>query len=346
MALKIIHNHNLLPEDVYHPKYPLTHFYGFTYNSHLWSLNHILSTRELVLSSGDITIVLDSNISSNSAYTTNAIEYSDNIIWVGYSDEFASSCSSTSLDTEKFYFCIVDLQSQTSRKYVSELNPRFIKPVGRDYWTYSIDKELDEESSVPTYVFTWESLTRLGDPISPVVVGKPGTQYYPIAWCQRYRASFVAVNGTTLEFLDAELKTMFSTNIFSFFPDYKKLTHPDSSVLYEPDYLITINDNCLLYYEWYNVIDQKWGDIEGCESKYCLDLTTGQSIPFSNKPLDYFVTDLFPFRDFDGIIKLHSSEFYPAGSWKTIYEPKQIHELPVDSALGKRKALCQIITDA
>ena len=328
MALEIIHNHNLLPVGVYRPKYPLTHLYGFAYNTQILSLCHNNETKELVLSFGEKTIVLDSNISANSAYTTNAIVYFNNFLWVGYSCEF-----------DKFYFCIVDLQSRISRKYESALNPKFIKPVGRDYWTYTID----ETSSVP--VFTWESLERLGNPISPVVIDEPGTKYYSVEWRRWRDVCFVAVNGKTLKFVNRELSILFFKDVREFFPQYKKLTHPNSSVLYDPDYLITINDNCLLYYEWYNVIEQKWGDIEGCESKYCWNFITEQSVPFAHKILDYYVTNLFPFYDFDGIIKLHSSEFYPAGSWKTIYEPEEICSVPIDSALGKRKADCQITPD-
>jgi len=334
MALKIIYNYNLLPEGVYHPKYPQTYIYAFAYNSQTWVLNHNYQTRELTLNCIDSSesLTIDTSIRMCCDYSINAIVYSDNIIWLGHSD--TNEYDSSGAVSSRFY--IVDMQTKISHKYhTTAFNTKLIEPVGRNFWTYTMSKQ----SSVP--IFTWDTLTRLGDQISPVLIGEPETEYFPI---DKYGASVVAVKDQTLEFLDSKLTTLFVSDVFSFFPAYERLTHPDNSIEETPDYLVAINDNCLLYYEWYDVIDQKWGDIDGCEAKYCFDFTTEQIIPFVNKTLEYFVTHVFPFRDFDGVIKLRSSEYYPAGSWKTIYYPKA---LPVSAktALGKRKAeeeLCKL----
>ncbi len=325
MALKIIHNHNLLSESIYCPSYPLQHICAFRYNSQfnqVWRLEWNYKTCVLEIVSGDVSIILDTIPYGFSKYSLNVIEYSNNILWVGYSNGIEHS------------FYIVDMVSQISHKYQSALDTRLIIPIGRDYWMYVIDKK----SSVP--IFTWESLTRLEPNMIPILVIESDTILCPVT-IPGTNVSFVSICNRTIDFLNWELETISSTNVINFFSNYSQLTHP-SFANSELKYLVTVNDNCLLYYEWFDVIDSNRGDISGCESILCFDFTTEKIIPFTNKQLDYFVTDIFPFRDFDGVIKLCSSEYYPAGDWKKIYEP-EIHLISkVDTSLGKRKAEIQI----
>ncbi len=348
MALKIIHNHNLLPEGIYRPSYPLEHICAFSHansqeNNQIWSLQWNRATRILAAVSQFNTIVLDNQLHFLDKYKIKVIEYSDNILWVGYQ--------------QSFY--IVDMISMSAHKYSSSINTQCIKPIGREYWSGPVY----ENFKVPIY--TWDLLTRLEPDMVPTLSIDKFTQIYPVT-IPGTRIQFVAISQMSLLFLDREWKTVDTLDILDIFPNYTKLTHPDNGVDNELQSLITVNDNCLLYYEWFDVIDNKWGDVAGCESKFCWDFTNGQAIPFANKQLDYFVTNVFPFRDFDGIVKLCSNEYYPAGSWKTIYEPEyqtQTHKpenswfalsglepinmLPVpnttpNTTLGKRKAEIQI----
>lgn len=350
MALKIIYNHNLLPEGVYRPSYPLEHICAFSYvnsqnEQQIWTLERNRTTKILAAVSQNTNtpavIVLDYQMYNFDKYKINIIEYSDNILWVGY----------------QHTFYIVDMVSMTAHKYTSVIDTQCIKPIGREYWTGPID----ENFTVP--VFTWDLLTRLEPDMVPVlnVAATDNTKIYPVT-IPGTAVKFVAITGMRLLFLDCDWKTYTALNVDSFFPNYVQLTHPDSGADNELQTIITVNDNCLLCYEWFDVIDNKWGDIAGCESKLCWDFTTGQAVPFANKELNHFVTNVFPFRDFDGVVKLCSHEYYPAGSWKRIYEPDyqfqnqnapftmdvtdMLPEPPAsNTTLGKRKAEIQITPD-
>ncbi len=317
MVLKIIHNHNLLPEGIYQPDYPLEHICAFTYNSQIYALQLNSNTKILSIVSALIPntpVVVIGAIGYGGKDSLNIIEYSDNILWIG--------C--------EFTFCICDLVSMVSRKYDSDFNTRFITPVGRDYWMY-----INGSSSVP--VFTWDLLTRLERYIIPTVIEEPGARYYPITACGP-NVSYIGTcpNLQYITFMNSRLDIISNCCVLNYFPNYKKLVHSNPEIFTELQSLITVNDNCLLYYEWF---DFSLGPTVGCESKLCFDFTTGQIIPFANNQLDYLVLKIFPFRDFDGIIKLCSHENYLGNSWKTIYEPENVNGSTV---LGKRKADVQI----
>jgi hypothetical protein len=320
MALKIVHNHNLLPDGFCHLAYPVQHVCAFAYNSQFNSLQWNRVTHALSVVSQNGTIILDDQIFCFDKYKINIIEYSDNILWIGY----------------EYSFYILDMHTRSAHKYLSVFDARLIKPIGRDYWMYAID----ENSSVP--IFTWDLLTRLEPNMIPTVIVEPGTKVHPVTLADS-AVNFFAIRNNTIQLLNREFKKINTANVLDFFPHYTKLTHPgvfnngDEVVM---QHLITVNDNCLLYYEWFDVIECRWGDIEGCESKYCYDFTTSRVVPFENEPLDYYVNGIFPFRDFDGHVKLCSYQYYPAGDWKQIYEPD--YSKQEDTVLGKRKAEIQI----
>ncbi len=337
MTIKIIHQHNLIPDEIHLP-YPAEFLKAIEYNSQIWCLYNNLQTHELKLSNGLDSILIDPNICSYYKHSINVIPYSDNILWIGlYNSELLIKPDKT---TSCFY--IVDLLSLKSNCYSTDFNIKLIKPIGQNYWYY----QPDESSNVAIY--NWTSLTQLDSSIQPILDDKPGVKYYPVSWSG---ASFVRVEDTTLDFLDSELNCLFSGSVFSFFPGYKPLECPypnseyahlieDSEELNSQfKWLITINDNCLLYYEWYDVIDG-FVDIEGSENKLCFNFNNDLIIKFKNNVVRYYVSNVFPFINSDGIINLSSSECYPAGSWTAIYEPIEpiVVKENTNSLLGKRKA--------
>lgn len=84
--------------------------------------------------------------------------------------------------------------------------------------------------------------------------------------------------------------------------------------------LTRINNNCLLFYEWIDLEEiRNYIEEEGSENIYCFDFTTNSLVLFNNKPLNYYISDVIPIR-IDGIVKIKSYEWYPAGDWIKIYD--------------------------
>ncbi len=321
MSLKIIHNHNLLPKGIY----PIEHICAFTYNHQIYVIQLDLKTKVLSIVSAqmpDFPVLVVGAIGYGEKDSLNVIEYSDNILWIG--------C--------EFTFCICDLVSMVARKYDSDFNTRFIIPIGREYWMY-----VNGRSSVP--IFTWDLLTRLERYIIPVVIEEPGARYYPVTACGP-NVSYIGTspNSQYINFMNSNLDIISTCCVLNFFPNYKKLVHPNSNAFTEMQFLITVNDNCLLYYEWFNI---SIGPNVGCESKLCFDFTTGQIIPFGNNQLYWIISKIFPFRDFDGIVKICSHESFTTYSQKSIYEPENLSapDVNANTTLGKRKADIQITPD-
>jgi hypothetical protein len=95
--------------------------------------------------------------------------------------------------------------------------------------------------------------------------------------------------------------------------------------LNEKEYNIffNINENCLLYYETCDAIENPQGGCvlcPGIENIYCYDFSTSQEIRFNNRKMRQYCTYGKPFRH-ENKVMLLLNEYYPASDWQTLIRP-------------------------
>ena len=318
--------------------------FDYYYNDNYQSIKYDKKKNALVINSFPDYFSLIPYISietDNHIYNINVIFYDDDTLWIGFNLE-----SNANSGTEK-YFLMVNLATKEYKFLTSEFNVLHIYPVGlsQKYWIYNKNKHIIDDKH--NGIYKWDDIVKLSNDIKPYKSFEDDTNnkiyknLYAINW---KGASFVGVaynpikktfanvvdklpdkTDIILHFLDENLNEMFEKDATSFFPSYKSI--------YQNGYkkenvfnFVSINDNCLFYYEGINLDENKYQILKnGLDNKYLYDFTNDKVEEFTPIKIDFYASSGTPFRDKDGC-KVLMAEYYPAGSWYSIYLPHSLEE--------------------
>lgn len=251
---------------------------------------------------------------------TNLIFYDDNKLWLGIGPQ--SDCNS---GEEKYVF-IIDLLNKDYKLFTykssksSKFNVLNIEAIGssQKYWTYNIGKTKN--------IYKWNELEILDFDVEPYKRNSAKSIYYSVNWkgASFVKLDFERFNGNTnnISFLNDDLNILFNIDAKTLFKNYKEI----DKTKYTGEWwnTVTVNDNCLLFIENVDLIDNKHMIIEnGFSCKYLYDFTNEREEIFTALDIEFFVSSGIPFRDKDGC-KVLIHEWYPAGSWNSIYLPHSI----------------------
>lgn len=321
MALNTIVNINTLPTDIRYPNLNerKTFAGAFVYNGQTHVVYQNLQKNALSICQypGEEIMCIPFDSTYRTHCFSNFIAWTNDTLWIGSRKEIvevnAQGLPIIKSEPEPWFF-LINLKTKTFTGYKSYVPTGKIFPIGKSYW-YWIDGNTK-------YIYTWSDLVKLNWLISPYKVTSSSIEYFPVAY---NGASFVEVNdleNSQLKFLNENLEQVFETNVLDFFPGYVQLEHVDPDANSNPiTRAITVNDNCLLLYESYELQENKhFIEAEGHEQKLCWDFTNQTHVHFESKELDYYVSRVIPVRTGDQVC-LWSWEWYPAGNWMKVYEP-------------------------
>ena len=252
----------------------------------------------------------------------NVFMYSDSLLWIGIEND--------SLEFNTVWVVNLELFSWESINTTVPLKK--IIPVGQKYFMLSPTDE-----SEPSGLYNWTDLIKLHNPIVPIKLIPPDKRLFPVDWTSSSIGKLAAcvfcctsVCTSMIEFWDENLELVLQLNPTDLFADYRPIPLDEDSEIEESlrdqyntiDTIITVNDNCLLFYELKNLVDYRGKHIikPGQTNIYCWDFTNNTQVKFPNYELEHFVSDVIPFRASSGKVKYFAKEWYPAGSWTRIYE--------------------------
>lgn len=214
------------------------------------------------------------------------------------------------------YFFILNVDETKNKLYDKNLGNVVLSEHDKHYKHY---KQLI--SSNNKLMYQWNDLT-FPKNMTPVMEIYNNEKLFLV----NYKGSIMAkIYKYTIEFYNEKFNIVYKINNFLDLINYKSIKVKccnEHKKFSKPDVMVVkINDNCLFYYESINLIDTKhFIFCNGIENKYCYDFTKEENIIFKNHSLDFFVTNGIPFRE-GNKVKLLMYEYYPSGSWKSIYKP-------------------------
>ncbi len=295
-----------------------THFIKINNQLH-WI--HIDSIRKLTITNIEtntniIQIPLTQNI-----VKSHALLYDDNTLWIGIKSLIKyDEINNKIFPINKNSVFIFDLKSLTHSEFTIDFDIQTFAQIGNTYFTFKTQDEL--------LVFNWNDLLKLNKQTLPCKTFSNETSLFPVNWRESSICK-ITYNSTHLEFMDEHFNTLFGLNIKDLFKNYKPIKELFNNSdqfeqieqeIEEDDYMFYINDNCILFLEFRELIDEPRPYIgEGFKSIYCYDFTNNVEIPFKNEKILYYIHESIPYR-YHGKVKYMSHEWYPAGSWISIYE--------------------------
>jgi hypothetical protein len=245
----------------------------------------------------------------------NVVLYDDNTLWIGRN----SIVSYNKIMVQPNYYkqmpkysdlvFIIDLIHLTYRETCANFDIKTLTPIGKKYFTVKTEEAL--------LVFHWNNLLKIDEGLRPFHTFPSDVEIYPVNW--RESSICKIVKGfTDFEFMDEQFNVLFSLNIRDIFNHYKPIEsmYGDHNVMR----MVSINDNCFIFLEYRELIEEGQCVIEpGFKNIYCMDLTNDEEIHFENGEIQYFISNVIPYR-YNGNVKYISNEWYPAGDWVKCYD--------------------------
>ncbi len=153
-------------------------------------------------------------------------------------------------------------------------------------------------------MYTWSNLTHMDNLDEPVCTLHSAYQIYPINWSSSSIGHFSSIAyvrvfralGKTLEFLDGNFQLVVTHNICDLFPDYQPIPKEKANG-HETRRTITVNANCLLFFEHKPYFNYDGSIAIGYTNCYCWDFTTNSQVKFPNYELEHHIHSVIPFRD-------------------------------------------------
>ncbi len=242
--------------------------------------------------------------------------YSDFVLWIGVGVMGYSDIA-----------YIVNMQTKEIKRTiltgsVEIVVPKSIEtivPIGQKYFQFESNGK----------VFTWNNLVQLDNSAEPVyVLSDEDALLFPINWSSSSidtlaNSSFIKTKTDSefIELLDENFKFIFQLNVKDLFPDYINL--PLNEDYDDPDFIISVNDNLLLYVDILNYVQHPGGITPGVANCYCWDFTTNSQVKFPSIKLSHWINNVVPFRSYNNgscKIKFLSREGQNASQWSKIYE--------------------------
>lgn len=202
---------------------------------------------------------------------------------------------------------------ETKRKHIS-LQIESIHFITNYFFILNIDETKNKQ------MYYWNDLTFPKNMTPVMEIYDNDEKWFSI----NYKGSIMAkICDFTIEFYDENFVVVYKINNFFDLLNYKSIKIEccyEHQMIYKPNVeIIKIYDNCLFYYESIDLVCNKHQMCNGMENKYCYDFINEKNVIFKNNTLDFYVRSGIPFRE-DNKVKLLMYEYFPASSWRTIYE--------------------------
>ncbi len=189
------------------------------------------------------------------------------------------------------------VNSQLISHTIANLVTKF-EIVGQKYF---IIRSMD---SLIIKVYTWANLTHMDNLDEPVCTLHSAYQIYPINWGSSSIGHFSSIAyvrvfrafGKKLEFLNGDFQLVVTHNVWDLFPDYQQIPKEKANGR-ETRRTITVNANCLLFFEHKPYFNYDGSIAIGYTNCYCWDFTTNSQVKFPNYELEHHVHSVIPFRD-------------------------------------------------
>ena len=222
--------------------------------------------------------------------------YSNSILWIGLSGDYYSG----------FIFDFTSGELKEISSQLKNFNIRKITPIGQKYFMLCPLNNLLNIENDKTYIYKCENLMFLNKFPEPVHQINRDSFLYPIDWSSssiKHLGSIAFVQtffkSHQIDFLDKNFQLIITLEIGDLFPNYQWVT---KARLWE-DEIISVNANCLLYYE-HIVQDNNNNDTDtGQKNIYCWDFTTNSQVFFPSYICKDRVLDIVPFRDSNDQVK-------------------------------------------
>ncbi len=288
-----------------------------------------------------------------SSHGIKAFMFSDSTLWIGFPGN--EKPEDPTIDDWREqpkpdqHVLIFDLVNLTYYSFISVYQIDYIKPIGQKLFAIKPCKlDLDPDTANVQYgIYEWSDLLNLSQPIQPVRMLKYSMDLYPVDWTSSLIAhladcSWIQTQDESyqIELFNEKFEFVSRFDARDIFPNYKplppinlkKISKFQRKFITDTNYLtkliISVNDNCLLLFEYRDLIEGYKGKISvksGLTNVHCWDFTTNTSVEFSRYNLNHFISWVIPFRDLTNAnaIKYIGYEWYPAGSWRRIYQQKK-----------------------
>ncbi len=356
MSNTIVYEHNTIPTDDKGKFCP--HSSLVKYNGQVLSIsttyNYTNEPNYLVIENLDteqeIRIQLNDCCRLVSSHKIKAFMYSDCTLWIGFPGN--EKPQDPNIDDWREqpkpdqHVLIFDLANITYYCFQSAWPIDYIEPIGQKLFAIKPCKfDLDPDTANVEYgIYKWSDLLNLDKPIQPVRMLKYPFDLYPVDWTSSSIAHLAdcawiqTQDGSyQIELYNEQFELVGNFDIRNIFPNYKplppinlkKLSKFQRKFITDTNYptklIISVNDNCLLLFEYRDLIEGYNGKISvksGLTNVHCWDFTANTSVKFSRYNLHHFVSWVIPFRDMSNpnAIKYIGYEWYPAGSWRRIYQ--------------------------
>ena len=266
--------------------------------------------------------------------SSNFIAYSDDVLWIGTQNQ-ASEPRESGLIYNYYWFFKIDLKGKTFFFSTTLIPTDRIFPIGNSFWYY-------DNISTRT-IHKWSDLMhidRADIACSPYKRINPTTSFYPINYSgENHFLETNSLEPDVLYLTNTKLENAEKISLEWFFPDYEPLKHDCQENSNPIRMEITVNDNCLVLREWYELKETRHLiQVNGLEQIYCWDVTNRTQVHFKSRKLNNYVSRVLPIRK-NNQVCLWSWEWYSGGHWLKVHDPVYNNE----SLLGKRKPDCEAI---
>ncbi len=359
MSDSIVYEHNTLPTDEANRFCP--HKSLVKYNGQVLSIGTTRNYKNynepnyLVIENLDteqeIRIQLDDNCRYVDSHKIKAFMFSNSVLWIGFPGN--QKPQDPNIDDWREqpkpdqHVWIFDLDNLTYYTFISAYQIDYIKPIGQKLFAIKpCEMDLEPDTANVQYgIYEWSDLLNLSQPIQPVRMLKYSMDLYSVNWSSSSIAhladsAYIQTQDESyqVELYNEQFELVWGFDIRDIFPNYKplppinlkKISKFQREFITDTNYptklFISVNDNCLLLYEYRDLIEAYNGKMpvkDGLTNVHCWDFTANTEVKFSRYNLNHFITWVIPFRDStSNIIKYIGYEWYPAGSWCRIYQQK------------------------
>ncbi len=359
MSNTIVYQHNTIPTDDKNRFCPYNRL--VKYNSQVLSIgttyNYTNEPNYLVIENLDtnqeIRIQLNDCCKHVSSHGIKAFMYSDSILWIGFPGN--EKPQDPNIDDWREqpkpdqHVLIFNLDNLTYYCIQSAWPIDYIEPIGQKLFAikpHKVDFDPDVLINMDYGIYKWSDLLNLDKPIQPVRMIKWTMDLYPVDWSSSSIAHLADCawiqtqdESYQIELFNEKFESVGSFDVRDIFTNYKplppinlkKISKFQKEFITDTNYptkqIISVNDNCLLLFEYRDLIEGYNGKISvksGLTNVHCWDFTANTPVKFSRYNLNHFVGDVIPFRDSinANAIKYIGYEWYPAGSWCRIYQSK------------------------
>ncbi len=362
MTDSIVYEHNTLPTDDANRFCPCSSLVKFNnqvirigttrnyknYNEPNYLVIENLDTEQ------EIRIQLEDNCKYVESNGIKAFMFSDSTLWIGFPGN--QKLQNPNIDDWREqpkpdqHVWIIDLVNLTHYCFQSAWPIDYINPIGQKLFSIKPCKlDLDPDTANVEYgIYEWSDLLNLNKPIQPVRMLKYSMDLYSVNWSSSSIGNLADCawiqtqdESYQVELFNEQFELVGKFDIRDIFPNYKplppinlkKISKFQREFITDTNYptklIISVNDNCLLLFEYRDLIEGYNGKIpvkDGLTNVHCWDFTANTSVEFSRYNLHHFVTWVIPFRDLSNPndIKYIGYEWYPAGSWCRIYQSKKL----------------------